>query len=86
MVKLRYFIAIFLSIVACVAQAQTEEQLRKALQKSTDKTSHLQARLHLLSFLEQTNKATWIKELELIEEQSLAYPKKMIKISLLYVS
>ena len=76
MVKLRYFIAIFLSIWACVAQAQTEEQLRKALQKSTDKTSHLQARLHLLSFLEQTNKASWIKELELIEEQALAYPKK----------
>ena len=76
MVNLRYFVAIFLSIWACLAQAQTEEQLRKALQKTTDKTSHLQARLHLLSYLEQTNKATWINELEQLEEQALAYNKR----------
>ena len=68
--------AIFLSIWACLAQAQTEEKLRKALQKTTDKTSHLQARLHLLSYLEQTNKATWINELEQLEEQALAYNKR----------
>ena len=76
MVNLRYFVAIFLSIWACLAQAQTEEKLRKALQKTTDKTSHLQARLHLLSYLEQTNKATWINELEQLEEQALAYNKR----------
>lgn len=76
MVNLRYFVAIFLSIWACLAQAQTEEQLRKALQKTTDKTSHLQARLHLLSYLEQTNKATWINELEQLEDQALAYNKR----------
>lgn len=76
MVNLRYFVAIFLSIWACLAQAQTEEKLRKALQKTTDKTSHLKARLHLLSYLEQTNKATWINELEQLEEQALAYNKR----------
>ena len=73
MVNYKYIIAVFLSIWACFAQAQTEEQLRKELQKTKDKTTHLQARLHLLSFLEQTNKATWLKELEIIEDQALVY-------------
>lgn len=73
MVNYKYFIAVFLSIWACFAQAQTEEQLRKELQMTKDKTTHLQARLHLLSFLEQTNKATWLKELEIIEDQALVY-------------
>lgn len=76
MVNFKFVVAIFLGIWACTAQAQSEELLREKLQKTTNKTSHLQARLHLLSFLEQTDKAAWIKELEIIEEQALAYNKK----------
>jgi hypothetical protein len=85
MVNLKFLIVFFFGLWAFIAQGQTEEQLRKTLQKTKDKTSHLQARLHLLSFLEETNKSSWLKELELIEKQSLAYnnPKDQKIISLL---
>ncbi len=85
MVNLKFLAVFFFGLWACVAQAQTEEQLRKTLQKTKDKTSHLQARLHLLSFLEETNKASWLKELELIDAQADAYsdPKDQKIISLL---
>jgi hypothetical protein len=85
MVNLKFLVVFFFGLWAFIAQGQTEEQLRKTLQKTKDKTSHLQARLHLLSFLEETNKSSWLKELELIEKQSLAYnnPKDQKIISLL---
>ena len=85
MVKYGHLFAFFFLIFTCLVHAETEDQLRKNLQKTKDKTSHLQARLHLLSFLEETNKSSWLKELELIEKQALAYnnPKDQKIISLL---
>ncbi|MEN9292192.1 MAG: hypothetical protein RLZZ357_2036 [Bacteroidota bacterium] len=85
MVKYGHLFAFFFLFFTCLVHAETEDQLRKNLQKTKDKTSHLQARLHLLSFLEETNKSSWLKELELIEKQALAYnnPKDQKIISLL---
>ena len=85
MVKYGHLFAFFFLFFTCLLHAETEDQLRKNLQKTKDKTSHLQARLHLLSFLEETNKASWLKELELIDAQADAYsdPKDQKIISLL---
>jgi hypothetical protein len=85
MISEKVAFAFFFLFFTCLVHAETEDQLRKNLQKTKDKTSHLQARLHLLSFLEETNKSSWLKELELIEKQALAYnnPKDQKIISLL---
>ncbi|MFZ9657622.1 MAG: histidine kinase, partial [Crocinitomicaceae bacterium] len=85
MVKYGHLFAFFFLFFTCLVHAETEDQLRKNLQKTKDKTSHLKARLHLLSFLEETNKSSWLKELELIEKQALAYnnPQDQKIISLL---
>ncbi|MFM8597125.1 MAG: histidine kinase [Flavobacteriales bacterium] len=76
MFNLRFLVAILLLFLTCATNAQTEELLRKEIQKTKDKTSHLQARLHLLTFLEETNKAAWIKELKIIEDQAPVYSKR----------
>ena len=76
MVNFKYFLVIFFAVWSCITQAQTEEHFREELQKAKNKTTHLLARLHMLSYLEETNKASWFKEIQLLEKQALVYTEK----------
>ncbi|MEN9742289.1 MAG: hypothetical protein RLZZ65_94 [Bacteroidota bacterium] len=73
MANIRYLFAIFFFFFTCLLHAQTEGQLRNILQKTKDKTSHLQARLHLLEYLEENNRSEWLAEINLLEKQQNAY-------------
>jgi hypothetical protein len=53
--------------------AQSEKQLRQDLQRTKDKTTQLQIRLHLIDVIFERNRNEWQKEVQLLVSQRKAY-------------